>query len=88
MARLAAMWLCLGHRYPEWQARRLAEGRVSGPLAFGMLYANPVFDGQGFLDWFHPRNRRERIRLYAVGAVFLALGFLVFLGLFVLVNGL
>lgn len=80
-ARLAAIWLCLGHRYPEWRARRLAEGRASGLLAFGMLHANPLFDGQGFLDWHHPRNLRERIRLYAVGAVFLALALLVFWGL-------
>ncbi|MFD2439467.1 hypothetical protein ACFSS8_03970 [Paracoccus kondratievae] len=47
-ARLAAIWLCLSHRYPEWRLRRLAEGRSSGPLAFGMLHANPLFDGQGF----------------------------------------
>jgi len=87
-ARLAAIWLCLGHRYPKWRNRRLAEGRVSGLLGFGMLHANPLFDGQGFLDWHHPRNRRKRIRLYAVGAAFLALAFLVRWGLFAVVNGL
>ncbi|WP_287886283.1 MULTISPECIES: hypothetical protein [Paracoccus] len=87
-ARLAAICLCLGHRYPEWRLRRLAEGRASGPLAFGMLHANPLFDGQGFLDWHHPRNRRERIRLYAVGAVFLALALLVFRGLAAAIGGL
>jgi len=86
-ARLAAIWLCLSHRYPEWRLRRLTEGRSSGPLAFGMLHANPLFDGQGFLDWHHPRNRRERIRLYAVGAVFLALALLVFWGLAAAVGG-
>jgi len=79
-ARLLAIWLCLGHRYPAWR-RRLAEGRVSGPLAFWMLHANPLFDGQGFLDWHHPGNRRERPRSAAVGAVFLALALPAFGGL-------
>ncbi|CAM3138183.1 hypothetical protein SAMN04488021_11573 [Paracoccus aminovorans] len=87
-ARLAAVWLCLSHRYPEWRTRRSAERRASGPLAFAMLHANPLFDGQGFLDWHHPRNRRTRIRFSLMGVALLALAFVAHTSLFSLLGNL
>lgn len=78
LGRLAATRLCIDHRYPAWRARRRTAGRSAGYLAFAMLHASPFFDGQGFLDWYHPDNRRERLRFVMVGAVFIVLAPLAF----------
>lgn len=86
-ARLAATRLCLDDRYPAWRARRRAEGRWSSYLAFAMLHANPLFDGQGYLDWFHPANRREHWLFALIGAVAFILSLLACGTLIALVNG-
>lgn len=77
LAILFARHLVLGERYSEWQARRQVQGRMAGYPAFLMFYGNPLFDGESFLEWRHPSNRRRR----AIGFMVL-LVFVILFGLF------